>query len=139
MNRLGLSDHDRRLLKQAEQAASHAYAPYSRFRVGAAVQGRLAIYCGANVENASFGLSLCAERVALATAIANGDRELSAVALVCLDGDVASGLGAFMPCGACRQWLAELAPGAVLLVGYGDQVERFSVAQLLPDPFAISP
>lgn len=105
------------LLQAAERAAEKAYAPYSKFRVGAAVlaaDGR--VFTGCNVENASFGLSLCAERAALARAVADGGGEIMGVAIACLDAvpgpDGQLPEGAAAPCGACRQWLAELAPSA---------------------------
>lgn len=105
------------LLQAAERAAENAYAPYSTFRVGAAVlakDGR--VFTGCNVENASYGLSLCAERAALAHAVAEGCGEIAGVAIACLDAapgpDGQLPEGAAAPCGACRQWLAELAPDA---------------------------
>jgi cytidine deaminase len=104
------------LLAAARAAGEHAWAPYSHFRVGAAVavataEGRR-IVTGANVENASYGLTLCAERAAMAAACqlgAEGERpRITAVAIVGLDALP----GDCMPCGACRQWFAELAPDA---------------------------
>ncbi|MEJ2287185.1 MAG: cytidine deaminase, partial [Deinococcales bacterium] len=89
-----------RLRQRAVEAASHSYSPYSRFPVGAAVAGSSgAIYAGCNVENASFGLTQCAERAALTTAIAAGERPGQLVCLVLyIPGDVRH-----PPCGACRQ------------------------------------
>ena len=104
------------LLAAARAAAEHAWAPYSHFRVGAAVvvetpEGPRVI-TGANIENASYGLTLCAERAALASACQlgpTGERpRVTAVAITGLDAQP----GECMPCGACRQWLAELAPDA---------------------------
>lgn len=120
------------LIAAAREAAEHAYAPYSHFRVGAAVLAEMPqgprVVTGANVENASYGLTLCAERAALAAARmlvpteAADDAEgparvpISAVAIACID--VADDAPAWQrsPCGACRQWLAELAPDAVYYV-----------------------
>jgi cytidine deaminase len=108
------------LLASAREAAEHAWAPYSHFRVGAAVavntaEGRR-IVSAANVENASYGLTLCAERAALAAAsqlgVAGERPQITAVAVVGLDAQP----GECMPCGACRQWLAELAPDAAYYV-----------------------
>lgn len=114
-----------------------AYAPYSKFHVGAAVLGDSGqIYGGANVENASFGLSICAERVALATARAAGESSMLAIAIACVDAANAS-LEERMPCGACRQWLQELAPDAVVIVA-PDEVE-FKVSDILPHPFKLTP
>lgn len=101
----------RRLMDEARAAAVRAYAPYSGFRVGAAVLGRSeAIYRGANVENASLGLGTCAERVALASAVADGERDIVAMAIACVDAPAGSPLERRAPCGACRQWMRELAP-----------------------------
>jgi cytidine deaminase len=94
---------DEELIALAARARRDAYAPYSRFAVGAAVvtaSGR--VFTGANVENASYGLSVCAERVAAWKAVSEGESEIVAVAVVTGDG--------VTPCGACRQVLAEFAP-----------------------------
>jgi cytidine deaminase len=121
----------------AVAAAARAHAPYSRFRVGAAVladDGR--VFAGCNVENASYGLALCAERNALAAAVASGARNIRAVAVACVDADASLGLSGRMPCGACRQWLLELAPEAeVIVAGAG---RSFRVADLLPNPFRLA-
>ena len=141
------------LLAAARSAAMQAYAPYSRFRVGAAVvvtspEGPR-IVTGANVENAAYGLGLCAERSALAAACAltaatrpadNEARVASAptitqVAIACVDAPENAAPGERMPCGACRQWLAELAPDAVYYVdGLADDL---TLADLLPHPFRL--
>lgn len=124
------------LLAAARAAAAHAHAPYSRFRVGAVVlaaDGR--VFPGCNVENASYGLALCAERSALASAVAAGAREFVAVAVACVDADAGLGVAGRTPCGACRQWLLELAPEAVIHL---DGVERtYTVRELLPDGFRL--
>lgn len=125
----------RALLPLAAEAATHAYAPYSRFRVGAAVQGERGIYTGANVENASYGLSLCAERSALAAAIAAGERRFAAVAVACIDAPADADMEERTPCGACRQWLMELAPDAELAMLGVDGTMR--VRELLPHAFAL--
>jgi cytidine deaminase len=93
------------LLKAAARAARNAYAPYSHFHVGAAIiseDGR--VFSGCNIENASYGLTICAERNAIAAAISAGVRRISAIAIV------ADGTTPAFPCGACRQVLAEFAP-----------------------------
>lgn len=121
---------------QAIAAAANAYAPYSKFRVGAALladDGR--VFTGCNVENASYGLCLCAERNALSTAIAAGARKFIAVAVACVDAKEDLGINGRMPCGACRQWLLELAPEADLIVaGTG---RSFKVRELLPHGFEL--
>ena len=89
------------LLARAEAARANAYAPYSRFTVGAAVATDRGVFSGANVENASYGLSICAERVACACAVASGARRVDAVAVT------SSSPTPTPPCGACRQFLYE--------------------------------
>lgn len=127
------------LLAAARAAAAHAWAPYSHFRVGAAVLVETAdgqrIVTGANVENASYGLTLCAERTALAAACqlgAAGERpRITAIAIVGLD----AGPGECMPCGACRQWFAELAPDAAYYVEGVE--ETLHLDDLLPRRFTL--
>jgi cytidine deaminase len=131
-----LSPQERvRLTQAAENVARNAYAPYSTFRVGAAVLGALGIYTGTNVENASFGLSLCAERAALSAAVAAADRAIRAIAIACVDAGADSPQGSLMPCGACRQWMAELAPDAVLLIR--GTAHDYTVSELLPEAFRL--
>ena len=120
------------LLQAARAAQGRAYAPYSKFRVGAAV--RLAdgsVVAGANVENASYGLACCAERTAVFTAVAQGARRLSEV-LVVADTD-----RPVPPCGACRQVLSEFLDkdAPVWLVGRDGQAARTSVGEILPGAF----
>jgi len=119
------------LIEAATAAQSLAYAPYSRFAVGAAVQtssGR--IFQGANVENASFSLTTCAERIALFRALMEGEHEIIAIAVITPTEDVAS------PCGACRQVMLELAPGAaVVLLSRDGKQQVTSTADLLPHGF----
>lgn len=124
------------LIDAAQAVARNAYAPYSRFRVGAAVLGGSAVYLGTNVENSSSGLSLCAERAALCTAVAAGDLRTRAVAIACIDADPAGPAGSFMPCGACCQWIAELAPEATIIVAGLDR--DYVIEDLLPRPFRLS-
>ena len=114
------------LVDAAWSAREQAYAPYSKFAVGAALlaaEGR--IFVGCNVENLSFGLSNCAERVAVATAVAAGAREFLAVAVVA-DTDVP-----VSPCGACRQVLSEFGVGRVMVASRGERLE-FGLEELLP-------
>jgi cytidine deaminase len=119
------------LARAALAARKNAYAPYSRFRVGAAVQAGGRAYSGCNVENASYGLCICAERSAVASAIAAGARRLSAVA-------VASGtVPPTPPCGMCLQTLAEFAGPElpVVLVGARGSREETTLGALLPHAF----
>ena len=119
------------LARAAVAARKLAYAPYSRFRVGAAVRAVGRIYPGCNVENASYGLTLCAERSAVARAVAAGARRIEAVA-------VASGtLPPTPPCGMCLQTLAEFAGPdlPVLLLGARGSREETTLGALLPHAF----
>jgi len=123
------------LLQAAAQAATQAYAPYSHFPVGAALlctDGE--IITGVNVENASYGLTICAERTAVVKAITSGKRRFSAIAVWAsnrLHGSVT-------PCGACRQFLAEFfaADGAIVISNAQDgSVQLFTMKELLPEAF----
>lgn len=114
------------LMAAAWEAREQAYAPYSEFQVGAAVLARDGrVFAGCNVENLSYGLTLCAERVAVVSAVAAGARDLLA-AVVVADTKVP-----VSPCGACRQVLAEFGVGRVLLANRADRLE-FALADLLP-------
>jgi len=119
------------LVRAARAARRRAYAPYSRFRVGAAVRAGGRVHAGANVENASYGLTLCAERAAVAAAVAAGARRGDAVA-------VASGTAEpTPPCGACLQTLAEFGGPAtpVVLVGARGARVVTTLGELLPRAF----
>src|SRR5262249_1740898 len=122
-------------VRAALKAREDAVAPYSRFKVGAALLTRAGrIVTGANVESASYGLTCCAERVALFHALTTGRRELVAVAVV------AATPGGPMPCGACRQLLAEYAPAATVLVADSrkpGEFRKFLVKELLPSAFVL--
>ena len=119
------------LLRVAHAAAALAYSPYSKVRVGAALLGADGqVYAGCNVENASYGLTICAERAAVTRAVAAGERRFRAIAIAT---DRPQGL---MPCGACRQVLAEFAPSlAVIVQGTQGPIVRASLAELLPRAF----
>ena len=121
----------RRLIAAARQAAKAAYAPYSKFRVGAAVlAGSGRIYAGCNVENASYGLSNCAEHTAVFKAVAEGERRFVAVAV-----HTPTGLPT-PPCGACRQVLNEFGPkAAVICTCRAGRPLETTVDQLLPSAF----
>jgi len=118
------------LVAAARQAQRQAYAPYSHYPVGAAVEtADGAVYTGCNVENASYGLAICAERVALGAAMTAGARQFRRIAVVSSSEPPAT------PCGACRQVLAELAPDAEVIVAGPRSVVRWTVAELLPAAF----
>ena len=121
---------DRALMEAAVAARGGAYAPYSRFAVGAALlddEGR--VWHGANVENASYGLGMCAERAAVFHAVASGARRFEAVAVTGPEGVVT------MPCGACRQVLWEFGPNMRVLYREDGTVKSVPLAALLPHAF----
>jgi cytidine deaminase len=132
-----VTEPDEELLAKARNAAQSAYADYSHFRVGAAVRVGPNIYSGCNVENASYGLTMCAERVAIFTAVAAGARRIDAIALACIDADADSPPEGLMPCGACRQVMAQF--GKPALPVHVDRVRSFSLAELLPLAFQLTP
>jgi len=130
------------LTAAAVAAADTAYARYSDFRVGAAVRTDRRLYRGANIENASFSLGLCAERTALARAVTDGYSEILAIAVACVSAPATSDLSSLMPCGACRQWLAEFAePGTeIFICGPTPELSPlFTLAELMPIPFTMPP
>lgn len=133
-----LSPEERsRLSQAAKEVASCAYAPYSNFRVGAAILGQNRIYIGTNIENASYGLTLCAERAAFANAITLGEKNFRAIAIACLDVSTEVSLSQLTPCGACRQWIAELAPNIeIIIVGFE---KSLTIEDLLPYAFKFNP
>jgi cytidine deaminase len=123
---------DDELLDAARGVRGHAYAPYSRYAVGAAVRGGSGrVYAGANVENASYGLALCAERSAVAVAVAAGETRILACAVV------TSTSPPVAPCGMCRQVLAELGADDLPLALINDRGERLdtTLGALLPHAF----
>ncbi len=125
---MAASDAD--LLAAARRAAAHSYAPYSMFRVGAAVLAEDGtVYTGANVENAAYGSTLCAEAVAIGHAVASGARKLEAVAAVCLDGPGCT------PCGECRQRSREFGVQRVVTEGPNGQPVVRTLGEMLPDSF----
>jgi cytidine deaminase len=118
------------LVSQAEEARRFAYAPYSGFLVGAAVDSDVGVVGGANVENASYGLSICAERVAAAGAVARGARRIRSLAVT------SSASTATPPCGACRQFLHEFNPEMVVVSqGRDGRRNRWRLSELLVDAF----
>lgn len=123
------------LLALAREVAQQAHCPYSHFRVGAVVVAGGKVYKGVNVEVSSYGLSLCAERSALAAALTEEAGPITQVAVACIDAAAGTSLNERTPCGACRQWLADLAPDAVIYID-GDEHD-FSVPDLLPFAFGL--
>ncbi len=119
------------LLDAARRARENAFAPFSKFKVGAAVRAKSGkIYSGCNVENASYGLTICAERVAIFKALSEGERDFDAVAVI-------TGADKLTPpCGACRQIIWEFCGDAEVILGnLNGKTEVYRMASLLPHPF----
>jgi cytidine deaminase len=129
------------LLGEAKAAATSSYSPYSRFRVGAAVSADGKVFRGANIENATSNLGICAERVALAMALMNGATKIDGIAIYCMDAKIDDAGNRVesqaLPCGACRQWLAELAPQAWIVTNASDTA--YLLRDLLPKAFSLEP
>jgi cytidine deaminase len=121
-----------KLVALAEEARTHAYAPYSKFYVGCALlSGSGEIYTGCNVENATYGATICAERAAICAMVAAGETTFSAVAVFTDASPPAT------PCGICRQVLSEFASDAVVVVATPRMQRTLSLAALLPERFAL--
>ena len=122
---------DEELIEAAKAAAADAYAPYSRFRVGAVVVAEDgSLYTGANVENAAFPSTLCAEAVAIGSAVSAGVRKIDVVAVACLDGDQIC-----FPCGQCRQRMREFGVDRVIVTDKAGRTHRHELSDLLPHSF----
>ena len=120
---------DDKLIASAAAVREQAYAPYSNFKVGAALKGKSGrVYTGCNVENAAYGPSMCAERTAIFKAVSEGEREFEAIAVVTENG--------VSPCGSCRQVMIEFAPDMAVIIADTQGRARFTtVRDLLPDGF----
>lgn len=117
-------------MQRARSAREYSYSPYSRFAVGAALLGTDgSVFTACNVENASYGLSMCAERAAVFAALGSGVREFAALAIA------GPGGVATLPCGACRQVLAEFNPALRVTYTEGGGVVETTLGALLPSPF----
>ena len=125
--------HSKELVKLAREGMQHAYVPYSGFKVGAAVLASSGkVYTGCNVENASYGLTVCAERVAIFQAISAGEKNLEAIAVI------SSGKERITPCGACRQVMAEFNPNLQLILADGQgEYQEYTLQELLPEMFSL--
>lgn len=120
------------MIKSAEEASKNSYSPYSKFAVGACVLTvNNKIYTGCNFENSSFGLTICAERNAIGSAIADGERKIKAIAIYSPNMDNCT------PCGACRQVLNEFKShnGIDVIVKIKDDIKVYTLAELLPESF----
>ncbi|RNC90496.1 MAG: cytidine deaminase [Synechococcus sp. YX04-3] len=124
------------LLAAAREAAEQAHCPYSNFHVGAAVRcSDGTVVTGCNVENASYGLTICAERVSLFNCVAQGLQPLE-LAVSCVDAQNNTSLSSRMPCGACRQVMQELLPNNAIV--HIDGVGQRRINQLLPEGFSLN-
>lgn len=121
------------LIEKAKSMLSKSYCPYSKFAVGAAILGANGvIYTGCNVENASFGATICAERSAMVKAVTDGCTKISAVAIVSSSGKKT------YPCGICRQFLSEFADDkTVVLLCENDRIYTSLLSQMLPEQFSL--
>ncbi len=125
---------DTKLLNAADAAMEHAYAPYSRFKVGAALLcADGSVFTGCNVENSSYGASCCAERTAIFKAVSEGKKDFRAIAIVSSSG------GETYPCGICRQVMTEFSPDMrVVLRGRDGKIVCYKVSDLLPEFFSLN-
>lgn len=122
------------VLKLAREVRARAHAPYSGYRVGAVLESTDGtLFLGCNVESASFSLTICAERGALAAAVAAGHLDFRRLVLV------TEGSEPVPPCGACREALAEFSPGMTILSEAGGGLAEWSLEDLLPRPFKLDP
>ena len=125
------------LIASAKQAAKKAYAPYSNFTVGAALLTKSGkIYLGCNIENSSFSVTNCAERTALFSAVADGEREFEAIAIVGGKGGNLS--EPCLPCGVCRQALSEFCDKDMrVIIAFDDSFKEYALSDLLPEAFKL--
>ena len=122
---------DQELVEAAKKAREFSYSPYSKFRVGAAVLTRSGkVYGGCNIENASYGITNCAERTAIFRAVSEGERELAALAIV------ADSKRPVPPCGACRQVIAEFKIPHIIMANLDGQIQTATCEELLPGAFS---
>ena len=125
--------NDRELLRKASEAAKNAYAPYSHFPVGAALEcSDGTVFTGCNIENAALGDTICAERVAMTKAISEGHMDFSRIAVW------GEGENFCLPCGSCRQFMSEFSTDMEVLCARGDgRYVSYRLNQLLPHPFSL--
>lgn len=120
---------NKELIDKAYLALEQAYAPYSKFKVGAAVLANGIVFTGCNIENASYGATVCAERCAIFKAISEGHKKIEKIAIVSSSGDFT------MPCGICRQVMLEFMAEGTVVVTDGKKIQEFFVKELLPKGF----
>ena len=122
----------RELFRTAKEMTEHAYAPYSRFKVGAALLTSTGeVFTGVNVENSSFGATICAERTAFVKAVSEGFREFEAIAVATSDGEA-------YPCGICRQFMFEFGDNLKVITGEDeDHLHVTEITEILPEGFRL--
>lgn len=122
---------EEKLIIKAKQAAISSYSPYSGIKIGAAIlTDENNIFAGCNIENSSYGLTICAERVAFANAIAGGSKQITAIA-------VHSDEIFPIPCGACVQFMAEFSPDLIIVVNGPQTQKKFLLSDIFPYPFKL--
>lgn len=123
---------DKELYILAKKARDYSYSPYSDFKVGSAIETDKGVYTGTNIENASYPVTVCAERVAIFNAVSKGDRNIVKIAVA------SSGDKLTPPCGMCLQVISELAPKAKIILGQGeDDIKVYDIKDLLPMAFSL--
>lgn len=123
---------EQELIQYAQRGMEQAYAPYSNFRVGAALLAKSGnIYLGCNIENSSYGATNCAERTAIFKAVSEGEREFEAIAIVCSNGTKA------YPCGICLQVMSEFLPEGKVILEDESGIQTYKVSELLPSAFRL--
>ncbi len=132
MKNMECKEEYKELYRLAHKAKEHAYVPFSHFQVGAALlTAKGSVFMGVNVENASYGATICAERTAFVKAISEGERQFQAIA-------VASSGGEALPCGICRQFMYEFCPQLDVITGESEESLRVqTLEQLLPEGFRL--
>lgn len=119
------------LIKKAYEAMENAYAPYSNFKVGAVAVCGEKLYTGCNIENSSFGATICAERCAISKAVSDGCKTIDKIAIVSSSHDFT------MPCGICRQFMTEFMKDGTVVVTNDREIKEFSIKELIPAAFTL--
>lgn len=121
---------NKELINLAYEIMENAYAPYSNFKVGAAVYAAGKVYTGCNIENTSYGATICAERCAISKAVSDGNLGIEKIAIVSSSHDFT------MPCGICRQVMAELMEDGIVIVTDDNEIKELKVNELIPATFS---
>ncbi len=125
-------DENKQLYEMALKAKEYAYAPYSKFKVGAAVlTSDGMVFLGNNIENSSYGATICAERVAVFKAVSEAKKNIVKIAIASDTEDFT------YPCGICRQVICEFMPDGEIILGNGSDIKVYKVSELLPDAFKL--